>query len=112
MTMQMTRLQDECAETATGIYAHPARLEETPLRTSHTSQRDPVTAHLEHLAARIGRREGAPGSEAMCLQVTISPLAPQSRALTGLTTMRGHGPAATAAYNRRDRVRWPRCRAG
>jgi hypothetical protein len=28
MTMQVTRLQDECAETATGNYVHPSRLKE------------------------------------------------------------------------------------
>src|SRR5689334_11458078 len=98
MTMQMTRLQHDSAETATGRDAHPTP-EERLLRTSHTPQRDAVTAHLDYLAARIGRLEvthagqqAAPRGDTMSLQVTISHLAPLSTTHPALTTVRMHGP--------------------
>jgi hypothetical protein len=112
MTMQMTRPQHESAEAINGSYALPAPQEATP-------PRDAVTAQLRHLAARIGRLEmthadqqTAQRSEAVGLQVTISHVAPQGPAFSGVPTVRVHGPEVMAANRRRDRVRWPRYRAG
>jgi hypothetical protein len=119
MTIQMTRLPHDSAETATGRDALPLPQEETPLRTAHAPQRDAVTVQLGQLAARIGRLEGVQaGQEAVqrddaeWVQVMIRHHAVQGTELTGITTVHVHGPEMTAAGKRRDRVRWPRYRAG
>ena len=117
MTIQMTRLPHNSVEAATGCAAPPVRQEERYLRMSPTPHWGAVTRHLDDLAARIGRLEVAHvdqhathRSEAMCLQVMISPLAPQRTTHASLTTVGLHGPEVTTAGSHRGRVRWPRYR--